>query len=266
MSKTTNSKPHIASHKIAVDWPVRHVTAFTTTRQLAGEFALPEQPEQYDSFNLGLHVGDNPEQVNANRVSLTQDLPADTNIQWLEQIHGNDVVVVEQYQAVPITADAVVTRNPHIALAVMTADCLPILIADKSGQVIAAIHGGWRPLAQNIIAKTVETMGEPAQQLVAWLGPCIGPTAFEVGSEVKTAFEQLNPVLTQAFQLVPNTSQQYLADLHLIAKRLLNVSGITEITSLPHCTYSMAEQYYSYRRESVTGRMATVICRNTYLG
>ncbi|WP_448551996.1 peptidoglycan editing factor PgeF [Thalassotalea montiporae] len=261
MSKTTNAGQHTASHKVAVDWPARHVTAFTTTRELAGELALAGQ---YDSFNLGLHVGDSPEQVNANRASLAKDLPAGTNIQWLEQVHGSNVAIVDQYQVAPITADAAITRSPNIALAVMTADCLPILIADKSGQVIAAIHGGWRPLAQNIIAKTVEAMNTPVAQLVAWLGPCIGPRAFEVGNEVKNTFVNLNPATVVAFQVVPQSAQKYLANLHQIAQCLLSASGIVEVASLPHCTYSMAQQYYSYRRESVTGRMASIICRNDY--
>ncbi|REL30312.1 peptidoglycan editing factor PgeF [Thalassotalea euphylliae] len=249
----------MVSHKVAVDWPARNVTAFTTTRELAGELS---QAGQYDNFNLGLHVGDSPVQVNANRATLAQYLPTNTNIQWLEQVHGSDVAIVEQYQAAPITADAAVTRSLNVALAVMTADCLPILIADKSGQVIAAIHGGWRPLAQNIIAKTVEAMNTPVEQLVAWLGPCIGPTAFEIGGEVKDAFVNLNPATVDAFRVVPESTQKYLANLHQIAKYLLSASGIVEVASLPHCTFSMAQQYYSYRRESVTGRMASVICRN----
>ena len=287
MSKTTSSVDNWAAnsaqatHIVDVNWPVaslsENVKAFTTTRQLAGNKSLTSS---YGSFNLGLHVGDDPRRVNANRASLNNLLPKGTNIQWLNQVHGADVAVIEQYQdqyqnqhqGEPVTADAAVTRMPNLALAVMTADCLPILLSDKSGQVVAAIHGGWRPLAQNIIKHTIEKMGVSGEQLVAWLGPCIGPAAFEVGEEVKLAFTGLHTATGGAFKPVQNSTStqqketihqpsKYLADLHLLATVLLNAAGVTAITRLAHCTYSMPERYYSFRHENITGRMATVICR-----
>ena len=291
MSKTTSSGNNWstnsaqAKHIVDVDWPVaslcENVKAFTTTRQPAGNTALKSS---YGSFNLGLHVGDDPRRVNANRVSLNNFLPKGTNIQWLNQVHGADVAVIEQYQdqyqqqyknqqqVEPVTADAAVTRMPNVALAVMTADCLPILLSDKSGQVVAAIHGGWRPLAQNIIKRTIEKIGISGDQLVAWLGPCIGPAAFEVGEEVKLAFTELHTATADAFKPVQSSisaqqkeairqQSKYLADLHQLATVLLNAAGVTAITRLEHCTYSMPERYYSFRRENITGRMATVICR-----
>ena len=291
MSKTTSSLDNWAAnsaqatHIVDVNWPVaslsENVKAFTTTRQLAGNKSLTSS---YGSFNLGLHVGDDPRRVNANRASLNNLLPKGTNIQWLNQVHGTDVAVIEQYQdqyqdqyqnqhqGEPVTADAAVTRMPNVALAVMTADCLPILLSDKSGQVVAAIHGGWRPLAQNIIKLTIEKMGISGDQLVAWLGPCIGPAAFEVGEEVKLAFTELHTATGDAFKLVQSSisaqqketipqSSKYLADLHQLATVLLNAADVTAITRLAHCTYSMPEHYYSFRRENITGRMATVICR-----
>ncbi|REL26014.1 peptidoglycan editing factor PgeF [Thalassotalea euphylliae] len=268
-----NSARAVGKHIVDVHWPLaglcRSVKAFTTTRQRAGNTELTRG---YASFNLGLHVGDDPTRVSANRASLGNQLPNGANIQWLNQVHGAEVAVIAHHQQEPVTADAAVTRLPHLALAVMTADCLPILLSDKSGQVIGAIHGGWRPLAQNIIQRTIEAMGGAGEQLVAWLGPCIGPTAFEVGEEVKSAFTALDTATGNAFKRIPSRvfpaqketalePQKYLADLHQLATVLLNTAGVTAISRLAHCTYSMPEHYYSFRRENITGRMATVICR-----
>jgi len=257
-----------------------NVFALQTTR-LCAPFILPIQNEKvveekspFVSFNLGLHVGDVAGKVAANRNQLTayisQQLAIEPSaesmksteplkVQWLEQVHGNHVTEVTTVSSHAITADASITRQKNIALAIMTADCLPILLSHKEGAEIAAIHGGWRPLAANIIKETIEKMHSKPTELVAWLGPCIGNESFEVGIEVKEAFTQQDKVFTGAF--VKQKSGKYLADLHKIAQIQLQSLGVRYITTLDECTYQRTDKYYSYRKEQVTGRMASLICR-----
>jgi len=228
----------------------------------------------YGGFNLGLHVGDSAARVIDNRFELKKFInqqlaikqvvsnakqTEQVNIQWLEQVHGNVVATVTTASEQAIVADASITRQKNIALAIMTADCLPILLSHKDGTEIAAIHGGWRPLAANIIDKTVTQMHSKAADIVAWLGPCIGKGAFEVGVEVKEAFTQLDLEFNRAF--VKQGNGKYLANLHQIAQHQLESLGITVIARLAECTYEENNKYYSYRKEQVTGRMASVICR-----
>ena len=260
ISKSVNKLSNSTSlDLIPATWPVptySGVQAFTTHRQLASKLAAKNST--FDSFNLGLHVGDDKQSVLDNRALLAESLPKNTKIQWLEQVHGHEVVLVDSVQSQPIVTDAAVTTQPNVALAVMTADCLPILLSEPTGKVVAAIHGGWRPLAQNIIAKTIDAMPVSSKELVAWLGPCIGPKYFEVGAEVKSEFLKLSCQCEQAFTPSAN-DDKYLADLQQLAEILLKQSGVTHISKLAECTYSMPERYYSYRREQVTGRMASVI-------
>lgn len=217
----------------------------------------------FDSFNLGLHVGDNAEQVTENRNVLSAYIRQNTEqaikVQWLEQVHGNQVAEVRTVDCNPIIADASITRKKNIALAIMTADCLPILLSNINGEEIAAIHGGWRPLAANIIEKTLEKMHSNPADIVAWLGPCIGNTAFEVGVEVKEAFTQQNKAFATAF--VKQANDKYTADLHQIAKIQLASLDVKILSTLDECTYNNTDKYYSYRKEQVTGRMASIICR-----
>lgn len=211
----------------------------------------------YQNFNLGLHVGDCAKQVEHNRQCLQKLLPSKTSIQWLEQVHGNTVAEISRVTKETIIADAMVTREKNIALAIMTADCLPILLVSRQGDEIAAIHGGWRPLAANIIINTLNKMQTTAGDIYAWLGPCIGKEAFEVGSEVQKAFIEQGNIFSQAFCKQENG--KYLANLHKIASLQLNQLGIKHISTLSECTYSEPEKYYSYRKNPTTGRMATVI-------
>ncbi|WP_057832284.1 peptidoglycan editing factor PgeF [Colwellia sp. TT2012] len=228
----------------------------------------------FDAFNLAFHVGDNAEQVTSHRnvlkqfinqqlinkqVTPSKQLIEEVKIQWLEQVHGNRVVEITTVDGQVITADASITRQKNVALAIMTADCLPILLSNKDGCEIAAIHGGWRPLAANIIEKTLEKMHSKPAELVAWLGPCIGKDIFEVGREVKEAFTQQDVIFNHAF--IKQVSGKYLADLQKIARLQLQSLGVTAISCLAECTYQATEQYYSYRKEQITGRMASVICR-----
>ncbi|NMP32864.1 peptidoglycan editing factor PgeF [Thalassotalea sp. M1531] len=252
MQKSSTSLP-----TVNINWPVEQVQAFTTLRQpLVNKTKLND----FGLFNLGLHVGDNSAAVLVNRKSLHALLPPNSQIQWLEQVHGADVVTVEQVSSTPLVADAAITRQKHLALAVMTADCLPILITNISGTEIAAIHGGWRPLASHIISNTIDALESSPNELCAWLGPCIGPNAFEVGEEVKEVFVAISDELGFAFKASKNAGK-YFADLHQIAKYLLVQSGVSTHYQLADCTYSNSNYYYSYRRDKHTGRMASIICR-----
>lgn len=255
-------------HKI--NWPVPKVLAFTTTRLHPQEDSTYSQSHSfspYGQFNLGEHVGDNLEQVRKNRDYLLNFLPENSKIQWLEQVHGNYVVIVDDYSATPIVADAVITKQKNITLAVMTADCLPILLSSADSSEIAAIHGGWKPLAKSIVSITLEKMQTSNREIYAWLGPCIGNKAFVVGAEVKDAFVKQGIEYQQAF--APYTKAKakekglvkevkYLANLPLIAKLQLNALGVKNIMHLDHCTFTN-DDYYSFRRESKTGRMASLI-------
>ncbi|SEK29669.1 conserved hypothetical protein [Colwellia chukchiensis] len=246
-------------------FPVENNTTLDLKNSFCNAKQRPERMEKFASFNLGDHVGDNPDAVAANRVLLHKLLPASTKIQWLEQVHGNHVIEVDAQHNKALVADASVTRKQGIALAVLTADCLPILLTNRDGTEVAAIHAGWRPLAGNIIQHTVAKMQSKAEHIYAWLGPCIGPQAFEVGEEVKQAFSRLAQQLTVAFTprleaCVAANEKKYGADLQQIAKLQLMALGIHNVVNMPKCTFQHATQYYSYRRDGQTGRMASIIC------
>lgn len=249
-----------------VQWPIHSsiaekkldekILAIQTTRVTPSGFS-GDETSIYQGFNLGLHVGDCAHQVEKNRDHLQKSLPQRAKIQWFEQVHGNEVAEISQVSKQPIIADAAVTSVKNICLAIMTADCLPILLVSKYGDEIAAIHGGWRPLAANIITNTLNKMKTPAADIYAWLGPCISTRAFEVGKEVRAKFIQNHDSFNSAFTV--KTNGQYIADLHEIAKLQLERLGINQISTLPECTYSN-DKYYSYRKNPITGRMATLIC------
>lgn len=259
---TAQASSKLALSKIPLD------EQFSSSSSLTDK-EITSEKSPYSYFNLGLHVGDNAERVVSNRNELklfiNQQLLANNNcndvikIQWLEQVHGSAVATVSVVNEQAIIADASITRDKNVALAIMTADCLPILLSHKNGKEIAAIHGGWRPLAGNIIAKTIAKMHSKPVDIVAWLGPCIGKSAFEVGSEVKQAFTQLDSTFNEAF--LKQKNGKYLADLQLIARLQLMSVGVTVISTLVECTYQQTDKYYSYRKEQITGRMASIICR-----
>lgn len=241
------------------DWspwtPAANVRALVTTRHsLQGV-----SPAPYASFNLGDHVGDRPEHVAANRRQLRALLPAEPL--WLRQVHGirvlrhaggNQAAAAEAPEA-----DAVVAQAAGRVCAIMTADCLPILLSDQAGTVVAAAHAGWRGLAGGVIEATLVAMERPADQLMAWLGPAIGPQAFEVGAEVRAAFCQHDPQAALAF--VAHGPDKWLCDLYLLARQRLQAAGVSRVAGGGACTHTEAEQFYSYRREGVSGRMASLI-------
>jgi hypothetical protein len=230
----------------------------------------------YDHFNLGLHVGDDEANVKFNRQLLSQTLAHKissnklfnpkrlttelsdlSNIQWLNQVHGNQVVTVSRISSNPITADASITREKKLALAIMTADCLPILLSHRNGDEVAAIHGGWRCLEAGIIKATLGKMLSKSNDVVAWLGPCIGKKAFQVGAKVRNAFIDQDINLANGF--IRQQDGKFLADLHFIATHQLRLLGVQHIATLPECTFHNENKYYSYRRNTITGRMASVI-------
>jgi len=210
----------------------------------------------YASFNLAGHVGDDPAAVAANRAQLRALLPAEPL--WLNQVHG--VAVADVAKASPgISADASVARAPGLVCAVLTADCLPLLLAARDGSVVAAAHAGWRGLADGVIEATVAAMRMPAGGLRAWLGPAIGPTAFEVGDEVRAAFCRHDARAAAAFDA--HGAGKWLCDLYALARQRLAAVGVTQVSGGGLCTYSDAQRFYSYRRDGTTGRMASLIWR-----
>lgn len=236
-------------------WPApAKVRAFSTFRT-GGHSVAP-----WDSFNLALHVGDTPEVVAQNRALLHTALALTAEPAWLMQVHGNVVIQAEDYQGV-VDADASIAFQPTHPCIVMTADCLPVLLTDTKGSFVAALHCGWRSLQALIIQKTIEqaqTKGVNPKDILAWLGPAIGPTAFEVGPEVPQAFLAQEPYLREAF-IPAAVPHKWHADLYAIARLQLNNLGVTQVFGGGHCTYTDSEHFFSYRRNATTGRMATLI-------
>lgn len=238
---------------IEPDWPApARVKALSTTRQ-GGVSSAP-----FDSLNLGHHVGDDPAAVTANRAALLDTLPPGTKIQWLEQVHGTDVIQATGADSYP-KADASICRQPGIACAIMTADCLPVLLCNRAGTTVAAAHAGWRGLLNGILEATIATMGEPPGELLAWLGPAIGPNAFEVGPEVQAAFTAHAAASDSCFLASPNRDGHFLADIYSLARQRLTSAGVSAVYGGAECTLTDAPRFFSYRRDGQTGRMATLI-------
>lgn len=237
-----------AHNWISPDWPapVRVKTCVTTR---SGGVSLAP----YDSLNLGEHVGDDPVAVAKNRQRLVSQLgckPA-----WLRQVHG--VAVVEAAPDQVAEADASWTATPGIACAVMTADCLPALFCDRAGSHVAAAHAGWRGLAAGVLESTLDTLAIAPEDTLVWLGPAIGPQAFEVGAEVRDAFLALHAQAEQAFSVSRNAGR-YMADIYQLARIRLAARGVTAVYGGDFCTFS-DPRFYSYRRAAQTGRFASLI-------
>ncbi|KES20598.1 MULTISPECIES: peptidoglycan editing factor PgeF [Pseudomonas] len=231
------------------DWPApANVRACVSTR--AG--GVSQAP--FDSFNLGDHVGDEPAAVAENRRRLEQAQgcrPA-----WLSQVHGIEVVEADPSRVA--TADASWSATPGIACAVLTADCLPALFCDRAGTRVAAAHAGWRGLAGGVLEATLDRLAVPAGEVLVWLGPAIGPQAFEVGPEVREAFLADHAEAEAAF--VPSVNAgRYMADIYQLARIRLAARGVTAVYGGGLCTFSDAERFYSYRRNPRTGRQASLV-------
>jgi YfiH family protein len=234
---------------ITPDWPAPpSVKALMTTRG-GGVSTGP-----YASLNLGTRVGDAAANVARNRLIVREHLPQFP--QWLAQEHGANVVAAHDPGDVPV-ADAAWTDRPGVVCAVLVADCLPVLFCDRAGTAVGIAHAGWRGLAGGVIERTVEAMPGPARDLMAWLGPAIGPEAFEVGQDVYDAFVQRDAASSVAFRRRPDG--KYLADLYALARQRLGTAGITAAYGGGFCTATEAERFFSYRRDKVTGRMAVLV-------
>lgn len=255
MNMTTSTKT-LTGKLIKANWPApQNVHAFCTTRQ----HGFSQKP--FGSLNLGEHVGDSADAVQQNRNLISKQLQFKTTPLWLNQVHGNEVIDSKDYGQ-NIDADAITSQAINTPLVIMTADCLPILLCDKQGRHIAAIHAGWRSLFSEIISKTFKQLNIHAHKTLAWLGPCISQQHFEIGNEVKKKFCQKDTINTNAFNL-NNDSKKYHACLHTLAKNELMQLGITAIYESDFCTYENSNDFFSYRREKITGRMATFIWMDT---
>jgi len=236
---------------IEPDWPAPPgICALATTRQ--GGCSQPP----FSGLNLGDHVGDSPDAVLRNRALLKRSLDLPSEPTWLTQVHGVEVLEagIEPKDG---EADAVFSRTPGRVCAVLTADCLPLLLCSRTGDQVAAVHAGWRGLAAGIIEKTLDHFAAPGDEILVWLGPAIGPKCFEVGDEVRDSFLQHAPEAEAAFKA--NRPSHWLLDIYLLARQRLNACGVTSVWGGEHCTVTDNERFYSYRRDGRTGRMASLI-------
>lgn len=234
------------------DWPAPRTIRAATTLRYPGASLAP-----YDGNNMGLHVGDDLQHVLANRRALTDELNLPGEPEWLEQTHSTRCVVVEDDDQ--RQADASVTRSRDRVLAIMTADCLPILFCNRQGTEIAAIHAGWRGLVNGIIDNSLDTMHSQTTDLIAWVGPAICGSCYEVGNDVRDACVRHYPFGETCFK--PH-AQKWLLDLPGLAALVLKKRGIHDVFLSQQCTFEDKNAYYSYRREAQTGRIATLVWFN----
>lgn len=241
------------------DWPQlsARIGACMTLRTGGVSPAPYDDGQGQGGLNLGMHVNDDVQLVLQNRELLAQVLP-DQPV-WLNQIHSVNVVDAALVQGVP-DADASVTDQPQVVCTIMTADCLPVLLADDQGRVVGAAHGGWRGLVNGVLENTLAAMREKgAGDISAWLGAAIGPTSFEVGQDVYDAFVTKDIAFKQAFVPVSDRNDKYWADIYLLARIILNQNAVKHIYGGEWCTVKESDRFYSYRKDKITGRMATCI-------
>jgi YfiH family protein len=229
------------------------VRAFVTTRLLPSGTDGSKAP--FKAFNLADHVGDDPAQVRRNRDLLRQHIQLPAEPCWLKQVHGN--TVIEAAAAQPVQADASYTAKTNTVCAVLTADCLPLLLCDREGTTVAAVHAGWKGLHNGVITRAVQALPVRPASLLAWLGPAIGPRAYEIDKPVYEQFMDQNPAYATAF--TPTYSGHWRFDLYRIARMQLEACGIEDIYGGDRCTHTESGVFYSYRREGETGRMASLI-------
>lgn|SRR5690606_4544244 len=242
------------------DWPAPPSVGAAVSTRRGGVSVAP-----WDSLNLGGHVGDDPAAVAENRRRLTAALGLGREPVWLEQVHGTRVLTLDASEPVDRVADGALTRTPGVACAVMTADCLPVLFCDRAGTAVAASHAGWRGLAAGVLRATVEAMGVPPGDILAWLGPAIGPARFEVGEEVRAAMvdnavdARHRAAIPSCFVLSPASPGKLLADIYGLARAELGAAGVGATFGGGLCTVTDSANWYSYRRDGVTGRMAALV-------
>jgi hypothetical protein len=236
---------------IVPDWPApARVRAFVTTRE--GGVSAGE----HGSLNLGMKCGDVPERVAANRRAVESHLPSTPA--WLVQVHGTAVADLDRDgEASPMVADAAATSRPGRVAVVLTADCLPVFLCRDDGSRVAVAHAGWRGLAAGVLENAVLALGEDASRVLAWLGPAIGPGAFEVGPEVREAFLASDEAASSAF--TAHRGDRFLADLYALARQRLARAGVASISGGGFCTYTERERFFSYRRVRESGRLGAFI-------
>ena len=237
---------------LLANWPApANISALATQRAIGA--SLPP----YNGNNLALHVGDNPQHVQYNRHALVQSLKLPNQPIWLNQTHSTDCIIAEETQQ--RDADAAISRSTTHPLAIMTADCLPILLCDRMGTEIAAIHAGWRGLLNGIVENTLHKMHANRNHLMAWIGPAICHQCYATGEEVRDAYIKRYPYTTSAFY---TKAAQLHANLPKLAELILQASGVVNVYQSNACSFELKNEYYSYRREPQTGRMATLIWFN----
>lgn len=244
----------MGNHYIYPNWNAPYQVHAVTTLRTNGFSQSP-----YDGFNLSYRVGDDPSAVSANRMQLRQELNLHHDPIWLKQTHSNKIICADH--ALPyVEADASYTTKTNVVCVVLTADCLPIILCNKTGTKIAAIHAGWKGLAASIIENTIKILTTNPENLLAWLGPAIGSNAFEVGADVYDKFMQHDPRSESAFQTI--SADKWLTNIYTLARQRLTSCGIinTNIYGGEYCTYSDNKKFFSYRRDGgKTGRMASLV-------
>ncbi|WP_421849030.1 peptidoglycan editing factor PgeF [Marinomonas sp.] len=239
------------SSYICPNWPApSSVRAYVSTR-IGGVSRVP-----FDGLNLGLHVQDDPAAVMKNRQLFASYIDMPDSTTWLNQVHGTDVVNLPS-NSLPESADAASSCSVNQVCAVLTADCLPVFFCNQTGTQVAVAHAGWRGLCAGVLESTLAQFDEKDSVMV-WLGPAIGPDAFEVGGEVREAFISITPDAEAAFKPARKAGK-WLGDLYLLAKQRLVTAGVTQICGGDYCTFTEEARFYSYRRDGKTGRMASVI-------
>lgn len=238
---------------VAIDWPAPpNVRAVATTRDMRGASKPP-----FDAFNLGSRCGDEPAAVAANREALVETLALPSSPLWLRQVHGIEVFDAdgEALRGEP-EADAAITHRAGVVLAVLTADCLPVVFCADDGTAVGVAHAGWRGLAAGVLEATVARLRVPPQKLVAWIGPAIGAASYEIGAEVHAAFVDADAGAASAF--APTRPDHWLCDLPVLARRRLAHAGVARVDGGGFDTFADA-RFYSFRRERETGRFATLV-------
>lgn len=236
---------------IVPEWPLPVGVAACSSTRVGGV-----SQEAWGSLNLGAHCGDNPEHVEENRKRMFAAGKLPSKPVWLEQVHGKDVLHLTGEPYASKRADASYSNTPGTVCAVMTADCLPVLFCNRAGTEVAAAHAGWRGLCDGVLEETVACFNDSPENILAWFGPAIGPLAFEVGPEVREAFMAKDINAVDAFR---PAGEKYYADIYLLARQRLANVGVTNVFGGDRCTFSEKDDFFSYRRDRITGRMASFI-------
>ncbi|MEL2241865.1 purine nucleoside phosphorylase YfiH [Leclercia adecarboxylata] len=236
---------------IVPEWPAPEGVAACSSTRIGGV-----SEGAWESLNLGAHCGDNLKHVEENRKRMFAAGQLPSKPVWLEQVHGTAVLRLSGEPYASKRADASYSNTPGTVCAVMTADCLPVLFCNRAGTEVAAAHAGWRGLCAGVLEETVACFADSADNIIAWLGPAIGPQAFEVGPEVREAFMAHDPRAENAFCAA---GDKYMADIYQLARQRLTNLGISQIYGGDRCTFTEKDDFFSYRRDKTTGRMASFI-------